>query len=291
MFTVEDRDRVREGLLSLAAADPAIGAAAVIGSSASGEADRWSDIDLALSVDGPLDAALDRWTGLLYRDFAARHHWDLPVGGTVYRVFLLPGWLEVDLAFAPAGEFGPRGPHWRVVYTRAQDGEAPAPVARHEPAARREAAAPQEPPTGREPTARQEPARQESARHESTAVSERDRLAGLAWHHALHARVSIERRRAFQAEHWVGALRTQVIALACLRLGHPTAYAKGAHLLPAELTAPLEATLVRSLDEKELRRALGAALAALATEMRSSDPALAERLAPMLTELDSRPAN
>jgi hypothetical protein len=250
VFTVEDRDRVRERLLSLAAADPAVGAAAVTGSYAAGASDRWSDIDLALSVDGPLDAALERWTALLYRDFAARHHWDLPAGGTVYRVFLLPGWLEVDLAFAPTAEFGPRGPHWRVVYTRAE-GRTP------------------------EPTGDSGP----------TTVSERDRLAGLAWHHALHARVSVERHRALQAEHWIGALRTQVIALACLRLGYPTGYAKGAHLLPAELTAPLEATLVRSLDATELRRALSAAVAALAAELGRTDPDLAARLVPMLSEL------
>jgi hypothetical protein len=118
-----------------------------------------------------------------------------------------------------------------------------------------------------------------------TTVSERDRLAGLAWHHALHARVSVERHRALQAEHWIGALRTQVIALACLRLGYPTGYAKGAHLLPAELTSPLEATLVRSLDATELRRALSAAVAALAAELGRTDPDLAARLVPMLSEL------
>lgn len=67
-------------------------------------------------------------------------------------------------------------------------------------------------------------------------------LAGLAWHHALHARISIERRRWWQAEHCIGALRTHILALACLRLGHPASYAKGAHLLPTDLTEALEPT-------------------------------------------------
>jgi hypothetical protein len=105
-------------------------------------------------------------------------------------------------------------------------------------------------------------------------------LIGLAWHHALHVRVCIERRRWWQAEHWIGAVRAQVIALACLRLGHPTSYAKEAHLLPAQLTAPLEATLVRSLDEAELRRALASAVAALTAELDRTDPALAAPTAP-----------
>jgi hypothetical protein len=98
----------------------------------------------------------------------------------------------------------------------------------------------------------------------------------MAWHHALHARVSIERRRWWQAEYWISAVRDQTIALACLRLGYPVHYAKGAHLVPEELTAPLTATLVRSLDEVELRRALGVATTALAHELERTDRSLAD---------------
>ena len=114
-------------------------------------------------------------------------------------------------------------------------------------------------------------------------------LAGRAWHHALHARACIERRRRWQAEHWISALRDQVLALACLRLRYPVSYAKGAHLLPSALTGPLEAALVASLDPAELRRALGAAITALAAEVERTDPALAIRLNPMLTELSAPP--
>ncbi|WP_433653696.1 hypothetical protein ACQP2C_31450 [Micromonospora zamorensis] len=80
-------------------------------------------------------------------------------------------------------------------------------------------------------------------------------------------------------------MRTQTIALACRRLGHPASYAKGAHLLPADITGPLETTLVRSTDETELRRALSAAATALTVELTRTDPTLAERLHPILTEL------
>jgi hypothetical protein len=51
------------------------------------------------------------------------------------------------------------------------------------------------------------------------------------------------------------------------------------------MTAPLEATLVRSLDEPELHRALAATITVLAGELQRSEPALAARLQPMLTEL------
>jgi hypothetical protein len=58
-----------------------------------------------------------------------------------------------------------------------------------------------------------------------------------------------------------------------------------AHLLPDELTARLEATLIRSLGEPDLRRALAATIAVVTGELERSDPGLAARPRPMLTEL------
>lgn len=112
-----------------------------------------------------------------------------------------------------------------------------------------------------------------------------NQLTGMVWHHALHAWICLRRDRWWQAEHWISALRDHTLTLACIRLGLPAAYAKGAHFLPAELTVPLEATLVQSLDEPELRRALGAAIEAACAELTRSDPPLAARLNPMLAEL------
>lgn len=242
MFTIAERDRVRARLLDLAEADPAVSGAAVTGSFAVDGGDRWSDIDLMFGVRGAVDETLRQWTGTLYAEFGALHHWDLPAGATVYRVFLLPDWLEVDIGFAPWTEFAPHGPSWRTVFGAAGPARASSP-----------------PDPGR--------------------------LAGLAWHHALHAQVCVERGRLWQAQHWVGALRDQVIALACVRLGHPWAYGKGAHLLPDEVVDPLAATLVRSLEAAEVKRALRAATDALEAELSRSDKELAARLTPLLRQL------
>lgn len=106
----------------------------------------------------------------------------------------------------------------------------------------------------------------------------RDHLLGLAWHHVLHARISIERGKPWQAEYWISALRDHVFELACLRLGLPAAHAKGVDMLPAELTKPYEDALVGSLDPKELWRALGTATALLLAEACGVDAGLAERL-------------
>jgi hypothetical protein len=51
------------------------------------------------------------------------------------------------------------------------------------------------------------------------------------------------------------------------------------------VTAPLTAALVRSLDAAELRRALAAAIDALADELQRGDPRLADRLRPTLQRL------
>ena len=82
--------------------------AMLVGSFATGTADEWSDIDLDLSIPGEMDAAIARWTKILYADFGAIHHWDLPFRTSLYRVFLLPDWLEVDLSFPPAADYGVR---------------------------------------------------------------------------------------------------------------------------------------------------------------------------------------
>jgi hypothetical protein len=244
MFEVDERARVRERLLELAEADPDVVGAAITGSLATGREDRWSDIDLAFGIEGEPADALERWTATVYDQFRALHHWDVPFDSTLYRVFLLPDCLEVDLAFTPSADFGPRGPSWRTVFGRAAEF----------------------PPT----------------------APDRDHLVGLAWHHVLHSRAAIERGKPWQAEWFISSLRDQILALACLRLGQPTDYARGTDLLPASVTTPVEAALVRSLDESELRRALAAASSACQTELDLVDPDLAGRLRPTLTELAAR---
>lgn len=113
-------------------------------------------------------------------------------------------------------------------------------------------------------------------------------LAGLAWTMCLHARRSIERGKPWQAENMISGVRDHVLELASLRLGLPTRYARGADQLPAEVTEPLIDTLVRSLDEPELRRALAAVTWALEAELERSDPELAARLRPTLEEARGR---
>lgn len=103
-------------------------------------------------------------------------------------------------------------------------------------------------------------------------------LIGMGWLYALHARSSIARGRRWQAEYMISGMRGQVIALACLRHGLPPNEGRGVDALPAEVTEPLTATLVGSLDDETLRRAFAATTRALLTEAAHADPVLVARL-------------
>ena len=120
MFSPEYREAVREQLIDIARNDAAITAAAVVGSSASG-GDRWSDLDLTFAVaDGQsVQEVLADWTGRVVATFDAAVLFDLPFLSTIYRVFLFPGALQVDLSFTPAAEFGARGPRFKLIFGEA----------------------------------------------------------------------------------------------------------------------------------------------------------------------------
>src|SRR6266567_6268811 len=118
MFTVSEREELRTHLLEFAQADRRISAAAITGSATKGTQDEWSDVDLAFGVAPgvSLDEVLGAWTEMMYRDHAAVHHFDIPIGSWVYRVFLLRSTLQVDLAFVAADQFGARAPSFRLVF-------------------------------------------------------------------------------------------------------------------------------------------------------------------------------
>jgi len=118
MFSVEDRNRLRDQVLAWAGADPRVTAGAVVGSLALADGDRWSDLDLTFAVADPVPLAdvLEDWTRRLVTGFDAAQLFDLPSGASIYRVFLLPGCLQFDLSFTPASGFGATGPKFRLLF-------------------------------------------------------------------------------------------------------------------------------------------------------------------------------
>jgi len=225
MFTREERERIRDRILAMARADSRVVAGAVIGSVTQGRGDRWSDLDLGFGVGGGASPAdmLAEWTSRLERECDAVHLFDLAAHSTIYRVFLFPGALQVDLSVAPAAEFGARGPKFTLLFGHA-------------------VAHPR--------------ADQPSARH----------LFGLGVHHAVRARVCVERGRPWQAQYWISQIRDMALSLACRRRGLEMAQGRGYDELPAEALTAFEDTFVRSLATTELLRALDRAVDGLVRE-------------------------
>ena len=117
MFTAHSRERLKQDLIAGARSDPRVMGAALLGSSASEAEDEWSDIDLALSIDGArvTETAAD-WTARMYADNDAVHHLDVHWNTTLYRVFLLASTLQVDISFWDAAEFTAAGPQFRLLF-------------------------------------------------------------------------------------------------------------------------------------------------------------------------------
>jgi hypothetical protein len=100
VFTVEQRDALREHVLRLADEDERVVA-----------------------------GVLADWTRMLIGERDAVQLADLERGPTTYRVFLLPDALQFDLSMTPAARFRPAGPRFRLLFgeTTADDSEVPTP--------------------------------------------------------------------------------------------------------------------------------------------------------------------
>lgn len=123
MFTVEERDRVRDHVLELARSDSRVVAGAEVGSLALGGGDRWSDLDLTFGVTAgvALTAVLDDWTRDLIARFDAVHLFDLVADPAVYRVFLLRDHLQLDVSVSPAAQFRATSPRFKLLFGEANE--------------------------------------------------------------------------------------------------------------------------------------------------------------------------
>jgi predicted nucleotidyltransferase len=255
VFTVEQRDALRERVLRLAEEDDRVVAGAVVGSLAVGDGDRFSDLDLTFGIADhvPVTEVLTDWTTMLIDELGAVQLADLERGPTIYRVFLLPDALQLDLSMTPAAQFRPAGPRFRLLFGETAAGGSEAPTSPGElfiPT----------PPVAAD-------------------------LFGWGVIYALHARACIERRRVWQAEHYVGAVRDHALSLACLRQGLPAIQARGYDSLPAETLARFEETHVGAVEPGALRAALAASVLALMREGAEAGLLLANVVAERLAEL------
>jgi hypothetical protein len=256
VFTVEQRDALREHVLRLAEEDERVVAGAIVGSLAVDEGDRFSDLDLTFAIADrvPVAEVLDDWTRTLIDEREAVHLVDLERSPTIYRVFLLPDALQFDLSLTPAARFRPAGPRFRLLFGEiAAEPEVPTP-----PAA--------------------------GSLFIPTPSIPHD-VFGWGVIYALHARACIERGRVWQAEHYAGAVRDHALSLACLRQGVRAVHARGYDDLSAETLARFENAHVGAVEPGALEAALAASVRALMREGAEAGLPHADAVAEHLAEL------
>lgn len=248
MFSIGERDELRDRLIVAARGDERITAAAVVGSGARDAQDAWSDIDLALRLGDGLDPSgvAGDWATRMYESAGAVDHVDVWSETTLYRVFLLSSSLQVDLSFWASDTFAASGGPFRLLFGESN-----------------------EPRTSRSPVP-SEP-------------------IGLGWLYALHVRSSIARGQPLQALYMTNCVREQAITLACLRHQLPAHEGRGVDDLPADLRQRIAETLVRELDDTELRRAFAMSVNILLDEAQRVDPDREQRLRGVVHELVQMP--
>lgn len=108
MYSIQERKEIQDYLIVHAKSDKRIVDAAIVGSESIGKNDKWSDIDLSFGIrdDIELRTVIQDWTEILNTKFEAQVLFDLPYQSSIYRVFLLPNCLQIDLSFTPSSDFG-----------------------------------------------------------------------------------------------------------------------------------------------------------------------------------------
>ena len=257
MFTVEQRDALRERVLRLAEEDERVVAGAAVGSLAVDGGDRFSDLDLTFGIadDTPIADVLEDWTRTLVDELDAVHLVDLERVPTTYRVFLLPDALQFDLSMTPAARFRPAGPRFRLLFGA---------TAQADVEATNETVAP--------------------GIVLSTPSVARD-LFGWGTIYALHARACIERGRLWQAAHYVGAVRDHALSLACLREGLPAVQARGFDDLSPATLARFDDAHTGAVERDALRRALAVSVRELMREGAEARLPYADTVAQRVAEL------
>jgi hypothetical protein len=127
VFSIGEREALRDRLIAAAKSDDRITAAAVVGSGAGDGEDAWSDIDLALRLADDLepDDVASEWTTRIYESASAVDHLDVWSGSTLFRVFLLSSSLQVDLSFWPGDAFAASGASFRLLFGEANEPRPP----------------------------------------------------------------------------------------------------------------------------------------------------------------------
>lgn len=125
MYSIQDRNYVQNLIIELSKNDTRITDCAIVGSESVGENDKFSDIDLTFGVKNDINISqiLNEWNDLMSERFDANVLFDLPYEESIYRVYLLPNALQVDLSFTPHKNFGAITTRFKLLFGQSSERE------------------------------------------------------------------------------------------------------------------------------------------------------------------------
>ncbi|WP_405207230.1 hypothetical protein [Aquimarina sp. LLG6339-5] len=125
MYSIKERIEVQELIIDFAKSNSKIIDCAIVGSESVGNNDQWSDIDLTFGYEDKADIEniLREWSKMMLERFSANILFDISFGESIYRVFLLPNALQVDLSFTPSEYFGAITNRFKLIFGKQKEKE------------------------------------------------------------------------------------------------------------------------------------------------------------------------
>lgn len=122
MFSVDQRDALRQEVIERAKQDVHVNGCALLGSAARDEQDAWSDIDIALQLEKghEVEDVANRWTTWLGTIATVADTLTIHASGAMYQVFLFNNSMQLDLSFWPPDTLRSTGGRIRPVFGTVQ---------------------------------------------------------------------------------------------------------------------------------------------------------------------------
>ena len=227
-FSPLERQQFLDQLHNELSQDPRIVGAVLIGSSAVGFADRFSDIDITGVVADGVDAkkVFEDWVSKIrslrpvIRNFSSQPSPDVWLAG-----FLFEDYLELDISFQEANKLNAHKEKWKVMFDRSGELEE------------------------RMKTSWEN-------RLVSPIIERYIFLLNDIWYYIVHTVVCSVRGHSIRASYYLNYVRDFCVRLAGLLADVETSESRQAHLLPADFKDQLQGTLISSFEQTELQRAL-----------------------------------
>ena len=242
-FTAYDRDCVLQWLIVESQKEPAFVGSILVGSGAVGFADGYSDLDILMIVDDPVDLAQvsERWRNRLRDHLPVLAYAESPrAERIILHNFLLENFLELNICVQPQSLLSATRANYRVLWDKTNRMQS---IMDETWAGRKETTSP-------------------LARYYS------DRKASI-WHYINHAYVALKRDRLWQALSDIEEIRRQVIHLRAYREELEPKRNCDVDTMDEEFRKKLSLLLVGSLSSETLKQKLDIAARMFFEEARS----------------------